>query len=95
MVQGRRTRSACGVGHWDGSNPQIAHGLHTPLKEEFRDLRKDSSTGHAATLLSSAFLEEGKMSFVLVLLAQYNLIPTNTPLITYQTSNKMWLSGPR
>lgn len=42
MVEGRRTHSACGVGHWDGSDPQIAHGLHTPLKEEFRDLRKDS-----------------------------------------------------
>lgn len=96
MVEERRTHSACGVGHWDGSYSQIAHGLHAPLKERFRDVWKDPATGQAAVLLCSAFLEAGKwLCFILVLLAQYSLIPANTALITYQTSNKMWLSGPR
>lgn len=94
MVEGRRTRSAGGIGHWDGSYPQIAHGLHSPLEEGFRDAWKDSTTGHAAALLCSAFLEAGKCVLSWFSLLS-TVIPANPPLIAYQTSNKMWLSDPR
>lgn len=74
----------------------IAHGLHAALTERFREVWKDPTTGQAAALLCSAFLEAGKwVYFILALLAQCRIIPANTPLMTYQTSNKMWLSGPR
>lgn len=70
MVEGRRTPSVCGVGHWVGHilSPWSAHSTERGV----RDVGKTQPQVKQQQLCS-AFLEAGKwLCFILVLLSQHS-----------------------